>query len=462
MNNSRNKKMITILGVLIVMLLGVALYMTYFQLFEAKFYADHDYNSRNWVDESSILRGTIRDADGNSLAYSQKNEDGSMQRINAYYYMYTPIIGYTDPELGKSGIEQKYNKELLNIPDNYDFISQLESAYNRSERGKDVYLTIDSDIQSYMYDLLEGYKGAIVVIEPSTGNIVSMISRPSFNVNRLKENWNSLIESDDGVLINRATQGLYTPGSIFKIISSIALLENNVDLDYIDNGSTTINGYTISNYANREYGEIDLRKALIHSSNTYFSDKSKELDNIDLLRVTNSFMLGKAYDFDVNRSLSRIPYKNNLDELEKAVTAFGQGKTMVTPLDMASMVAAIANDGIMMKPRLVNKTLDGEVITEFSPVQLSKAVPKDINDRMVDYLTDTATENNRILDDGTKLAGKSGTAETDTLEHSWYVGFGPAESPRYAIAIVLEHAGVENSQGAGRIFNRAMEFLLRQ
>lgn len=462
MNNSKNKKMIVVLGLLIALLLGIALYMTYFQLVEANFYANHDYNSRNWVDESKILRGTIRDKNGNTLAYTERLEDGSMKRINTYNYMYTPIIGYTSPELGKSGIEQKYNRELLNIPDNYDLISQLEAAYKTNERGKDIYLTIDSDIQSYMYDLLDGYKGSIVVIEPDTGNILSMISRPSFNINKLKENWDTLIQSEDGVLINRATQGLYTPGSIFKIISSIALLEEDINLEYLDQGSTTINGYTISNYKGREYGDIGLREALIKSSNAYFSDKSKELKNIDLLRVTNSFMLGKAYEFDVNRSLSRIPYNNNLDELEKAVTAFGQGETLVTPLDMATMIATIANDGVMMKPRLSNKIVLDNKIDAIEPIILSVAVEKSINDTMKEYLTDTATENNRILSNGTKLAGKSGTAETDTLEHSWYVGYGPSESPEYAIAIVLEHAGVENSQGAGKIFNRAMEYLLNR
>lgn len=462
MKKSRNRKMTLVLAILIVMLLVVALYLVYFQLFKRNFYADHSYNARNWIDETQILRGSIRDRNGEVLSYTQKDEEGNSYRINNYNYIYSSIVGYTSDQYGKSGIEQSYNKELLDLPTDSDFVSKLEDMYHKSDRGRDVYLTIDSDIQSFMYQLLEGYKGAIVVLDPSNGDVLSMVSRPTFNVNQVDEDWNNLVNSEDSLLINRATQGLYTPGSTFKVLSSIALLEKGVDLDYDDKGTTVIDGYEITNLYGRVNGEISLREALIYSSNTYFSDKSLLLDNADLLNVTNDFYLGKAYDFDISRNLSRIPFNKNINKLDKAVASFGQGTTLVTPLDMATVASAIANDGTMMKPRLVYKTLKDDKVKEIEPIELSDAVSKEINDKIVDYLTDTASEAGRILSGGTLIAGKSGTAETEDSTNLWYIGFGPSENPQYAMAIILEDTGIETGHPASELFTQAMEYLINR
>ncbi|MDO5026608.1 MAG: penicillin-binding transpeptidase domain-containing protein [Tissierellia bacterium] len=462
MNKSRNRKMIIVLIAMIIMLLIVALYMVYFQLFKRRLYANHVYNARNWVDENKILRGTIRDRDGNILTYTQRDQDGNSYRINNYNYMYSSIIGYNSDQYGKSGIEQRFNRELLDIPIDVDFLTKLEDIYKKNDRGKDVFLTIDTQIQSYMYDLLGGYRGAIVVIDPSNGDILSMVSKPTFNVNSIDDDWNMLINSEDSLLLNRASQGLYTPGSTFKVISAISLLNKGVDLDYVDKGSTSIDGYKISNLFGREFGEISLREALIYSSNTYFSDKSLLLDNADFLRVTDSFYLGKDYDFDLPRSLAKIPFNRNLNSLDKAVTAFGQGKTLVTPMDMASVAAAIANKGELMKPRLVYKTLKDDKAFEIPPIKLSTAVADDINDKMVEYLTDTASQNGMSLWDGTRIAGKSGTAETVNTTNLWYIGFGPSESPRYAMAIILEDTGIEYGHAASELFRQAMQFLINR
>ena len=460
MNNNIRKKMTSVLVLIIIMFLSIALYITYFQVAKAKFYANHVDNSRNIVDENKVLRGTIRDRLGNTLTYTDRYEDGSSKRINNYNYLYSHIIGYSSKEYGKTGIERYFNKELLNVPSSEDLISRIEDAYESKDRGKDIYLTVDSDLQSYLYQLMSNFNGAAVVINPQTGDILGMMSMPTFNINTFEEDWNYLTSDDsNAILINRATQGIYVPGSIFKVITSIALLENDVDLSYEDMGSTTIDGYTINNYKDRSYGEIDLRKALVKSSNVYFADKAKELTNRELLAVTDRLMLGKEYEFDIGKNRALIPYKNNLDELEKSVVAFGQGETLVSPLDMANVIAAIANDGVMMKPRLVNKLSNDDTIIEIEPSVLSKVTSDDIVEKMQEYLTDTASENGVKLSDGRLLAGKSGTAEVDDTTHSWYVGYGPSENPKYAIAVVLEYSGMTGNEGAGQIFKEIMEYL---
>lgn len=460
MNNNKKKKILVVLVLLLISFLALALYMTYFQLFKADFYASHNFNARNWVDESRVMRGDILDREGKVLAYSQRENDKETNRYYTYDYLYSPIIGYSSKELGNTGIEQSYNQELLNITTNSDFITRLEGIYKQSDKGKDVYLTIDSKVQSYMYKLLSGYKGAIIVKDPSTGDIIAMASRPTFNVNNLKRDWDKLISSNDGVMINRASQGLYTPGSIFKVVSSIVFLENDIDLNYEDKGSTVINGYKISNYKNRAYGTIGLREALIHSSNAYFSDKSKLVSNSDYQKVISRLMIGEKYPFDLAKSDSRTYFKKNIDELEKAVTAFGQGRTMVTPLDMVNLISAVANDGVMMQPRIVSKTsLDGNdnIISEKT---LSKAIDKSVNDKLKDYLEKTAKNTGVALSNGNPLAGKTGTAEVEDTTNLWYIGYGPADDPKYSIAIVLEDTGLENGHKAKEIFIKAMNYLL--
>lgn len=460
MRNSRNKKMIIVLALFIILLLLIAIYMGYFQMFKSEFYSTHSFNTRNSVDESMILRGTIRDKDGNALAYSKKDEKGNSYRINNYNYMYSPIIGYSSPNLGKTGIEAKYNNKLLNIPDNYDIISQIEDMYKKSDKGQDIFLTVDSDTQAFMYGLLKGYKGAITVVDPKTGNIIAMASRPTFNLNTFEDDWDSLINSEDGVLTNRATQGMYAPGSVFKVVSAITMLENDVEQSYVDSGKTTIDGYTISNYKNRDYGEITLREALMFSSNVYFADKSKELENQDFAKVLADFKIGQQYKFDLPRSIARIPFNNNIDELEKAVSAFGQGETLVTPLDMVNVVSAIANDGVLMKPRIVSKSLRNDKEVEYDLEELGRAVDPAINKQIISYLESTAKRNKLTLSNGQTLAGKTGTAEVADTTNLWYIGFGPTEEPKYAISIVLEDTGLENGHIAMKMFEEAMNYLI--
>ena len=458
-NKSRNRKMIIILTLFVALLLSTAIYMVYFQLMESSFYSNHVNNARNRINENEILRGTIYDRDGNALAYSTKDNEGQYIRINNYNYIYSSIIGYHSNRLGSTGIEGKFNNELLNRSSDKDIISKLEDIYDNNQTGNDIYLTIDSNIQSKMYELLEDNTGAIVVLDVETGKILSMVSKPTFNVNEVEINWDRYNSSENGVLTNRATQGLYTPGSTFKVITSVAMLENNINTSYDDVGETIIDGYPIQNYRNRSYGQVDLREALVHSINTYFSDKSKELTNLQFLNVTKRFMLGQEYDTDYARSLSRVPFDKNIDELEKAVTAFGQGNTLVTPLDMATVAQAIANEGVMMKPQLVDKVGKNDNLIERKIGVLSQGTSSDIANTIAEYMKDTALNAGYQLDDGGHLAGKSGTAETNDLEHSWYIGFGPYENPKYAVAVVLEHFGIQSDQSAGKIFNRAMNYL---
>lgn len=285
-------------------------------------------------------------------------------------------------------------------------------------------------------------------MNPKTGEILAMVSTPTFNPNSLDNDWNNLIQNNDGRLINRATLGLYRPGSVFKIISAASIIDNKLDQTYEDTGSEIVQGFEIKNYDDQVFGNLDLRNAFIYSVNTYFAKKSVDMGQEKLQATSEKFLFNKDYDFDLDKNNSKIPFKD-LNKADLAMTGFGYGKTQVTPLHMAMITSAIANDGVMVSPRLVNKVTnkDGKIISESKTKNLSVVTSPEtagtIRDMMVDVVNKgTATE---AFLQSVQIAGKTGTADkADGKIDAWFVGFAPAYDPKIAIALVIE-----DSQGTG-------------
>ncbi|EHR34417.1 peptidoglycan D,D-transpeptidase FtsI family protein [Helcococcus kunzii] len=446
-NKSKNKKLVFLLASIVALFLIQALYLVFFQLTKADELNNHKLNARNQVDETLIARGTIFDRNGKELAYS-KLVDGAYQRENLYNYLYSTIIGYNSIQYGKSGLELTYNADLLNLKHNADIFTRLDNLFDNSEKGNDLYLTIDDKLQSYTYDLLGDKKGAVIVANPKTGAILSMVSKPSLSIKGLEDNWDEIVNSEDGLMLNRATQGLYEPGSIFKAFTSIAFLRSGMDLNYNDTGEATIADYTVHNFDNQKYGEMDLEKALQVSSNTYFFEKSQDVTNEMFSDTLKDFGIGVDDSFPINRNKSIFPYKKGLSNLEKGNTAFGQGEMYVTPIDMLQIAMGIANDGVVYKPYIVNKInrSNGEEVT--NPKILSDKIEKKYAETVRKYLLSTAKYNGYTLNSGQTMAGKTGTAETtNNLNNAWYLGMSPADDPKYVVIVVVERT----EQLAGRV-----------
>lgn len=440
MKNSKNRKLILVLAILVVLFLAVVIYLAYFQLFRAKVLADNDLNMRNWVDESKVKRGDIYDINGTLLASSQKDTEGNVNRHYSYNYMYSNLIGYNSQTYGKSGIESSYNSVLLNYK-NSNFFEQLQDIYNDDTGGKNIYLTVDNDLQSYAYDLLGDMKGSVIVTEAKTGKIKAMVTKPTYNVNMLEENWEEIIASTAGIMLNRPTQGLYEPGSVFKLFTSIAILENGIDENYEDKGSTTIGNYTINNYNYNVYGQMDLKKALATSSNAYFADKSLEISTDKFADIFNRFKIGREMDFDLPVYKSKIPYFSYLDDLSKAMTAFGQGNTQISPLDISMVGMAIANEGVVMKPSLIHK-IAGEKSEKIVEAETyTNPISSQIANQIKEAMGYAADYNGLTLDTVT-IGSKTGTAENSTDKtHAWYIGLAPLDNPQYVVTVMVENAG---------------------
>jgi len=441
-----NKRLIFVMVFFVFLFMFLTLYLVYFQLFKSKTIADDSHNRRLWLNEDLVKRGTIYDRNGNILAYSQKDESGKQVRIYNYPESSAPVTGYSSTTYGKTGIEKSFNKELLAISD--ENFSQFRKMVVKNDTGNNLHLSLDQIIQNIVYNYLKSYKASCVVMNPSTGEVLAMVSSPSFNPNTLDNDWNNLIQTTDGRLVNRASQGLYRPGSAFKIITSASILDNDIDQSYNDEGSEVIQGYEIKNYGDQVFGNLELRSAFINSANTYFAKKAVDLGKDRLSKTTEKFAFNLDYEFDLDKNNSVIPYKD-LNEADLAMTGFGYGKTQVTPLHMAIVSSAIANNGIMIKPRLVNKITNKEesIVYEAKNETLSKATSEKtantIRDLMVEVVN-SGTGRNAYLD-SVQIAGKTGTADkADGNIDAWFVGFAPAYEPKIAFALV-----VEDSQGTG-------------
>lgn len=441
-----NKRLVFVMVFFVFLFMFVALYLVYFQLFKAKSLADNSHNRRLWLNEDLVKRGSIYDRNENVLAYSEKDGSGKQVRIYNYPQASAPVTGYSSNTYGKTGIEKSYNKELLAISG--ENFSNFRKMVVKNDTGNDLHLSLDQNIQNIVYNYLSAYKGSCVIMNPSTGQILAMVSTPSFDPNTLDNDWNNLIQTTDGRLVNRATLGLYRPGSVFKIITSASILENKIDTSYKDEGSEIIQGFEIKNYGDQIFGNLDLRLAFINSANTYFANKAVNLGKDKLGKTSEKFVFNKDYEFDLDKNNSVIPFKD-LNEADLAMTGFGYGKTQITPLHMAMITSAIANDGVMMRPRLVDKITnkEKEVIFEADDEVLSKATSEKtantIRDMMVEVVN-SGTGTNAYLN-WVQLAGKTGTADkADGNVDAWFVGFAPAYEPKIAFALVIE-----DSQGTG-------------
>ena len=246
-----NKKVIHMLTFFSVMFLALIVYLTVINVYYSDEYTESAYNTRNTAQEAKIKRGTITDRNGTVLAYNEKDEDGRQQRIYPYDNLYSHVIGYSSSQYGKSLLEKKHNQQLLGKSDMAQVFSLERLFDNATTEGNDLTLTIDHKLQERARDLMKNYTGALVAMNPQTGEILAMVSMPDFNPNEkaLSESWQTLNTSDNSPFLTRATTGLYPPGSTYKVVTSAVILEAGRQEETVadDSGKISIGVKDISN-----------------------------------------------------------------------------------------------------------------------------------------------------------------------------------------------------------------------
>lgn len=468
-----DKKIIHVLVVVSVLFLSLIAYLSYFELFAKDRIITSPYNRRQWAREESTLRGSILDRNGTVLASSRISED---KQVREYPFgpLYSHIIGYSSRTYGKSMLEAQYNQYLLNISDFSTVFDIKDKLSGDKKAGNNLYITIDHNLQTTANSLLEGKQGAVVAIEPKTGEILAMVSKPDFDPNSqaISDHWTQWVESKEAPFLPRATQGLYAPGSTFKTMIGAAAIENGLGgMTIEDKGTVTIEGKEFRNFGGAAYGALDMRKAMAVSSNTYFSQLGVELGSKNIQDMTERIGFGKLIPFDLTVEKSLFPYKT-MGKVDMAAVGIGQGKTLVTPLHMAMIAAGIANEGSMMKPLLVDRIVKQEdtLVKQAKPGEFLRMMKPDTArsmKEMMEGVVSSGTGGNAAIS-GVRVAGKTGTAENELTgreknkEHAWFIGFAPAENPRIAVAVILEYSGSTGGQAAAPIAGDIMAAWLKR
>ncbi len=443
--------------------LSIAVYITFLGVFKGEEYMNHPANQRQWIAEQNTLRGDICDRDGEILAYSKKDEEGNQERIYKYPKLFAHVIGYSSKVYGKSQLELTYNKELAGLTE----ASGIAGAFDENKKGDTVQLTVSYKLQKKASDLMGNRNGAVVAMNPQTGEILCMVSTPSFDTSSkaLSQSWQTLSENQEAPFLNRAVSGLYPPGSVIKTVILSAALENGLEDEIInDEGSIEIKGVTFPNTKNKAYGEITLEEAYNVSSNVAFISTGVKLGGEKVKAYYERFGIGSRIDFDLPMYSSKFGYDRKMTDDQVALASIGQGNVLVTPLQMAMMTSTIANGGRVVKPYLVKKVTNslGVTVANGSSTTINRAIREETAKKVAEYMTSTVEKGtaSRAGVRGIKVAGKTGTAENEKegKEHAWFVGFAPADNPQIAIAVVLEYSGGTGGGNAAPIASELFNY----
>jgi len=452
-----------------VLVLFIALFLStsVVQVLAANTISQDDRNVRNLYQSFSAERGQI--FAGNVEVASSVPVDTQYRFLRTYPYpeLYAPIVGYYTLNQGNAGIESALNP-LLTGQASSQFMEQVNALVTGSSpRGATVVLTIDHELQQVAADALGDRRGAVVAIEPSTGRILAMVSSPSFDPNQLAshstsnvlEYYQSVIADDKDPLANRAIAGdQYFPGSVFKVLVAAAALESGryqagSEFENLPELRLPLSTSIVTNSGGRLCGigeTVTIETALVLSCNVPFAELGRDLGEGAIGEMADAF--GFEARLEIPLSVTPSRYLRGMDQAQLMLSSFGQYDVRVTPLQVAMMSAAVANDGQLMSPQLVQEVLanDLRLLEEFEPsvysTPISKRTANELSRMMVNGVSQGVASAAQVP--GVPVAGKTGTAETGIGEGRsfWFTGFAPANDPKIAVAVVVEG---ESADGTG-------------
>jgi penicillin-binding protein A len=468
---------------------------TYWQTWAAAGLADRQDNAIQRVAEFSIKRGLIRAADGTVLATNRRKRTPSGQTVYLRRYpqrgLFAHAVGYSTESRSRAGLEASENDYLTGANANLDTILKTTFAKLRGAtvKGNNLWLTLRPRAQRIAMQQLAGKCGSAVALDPRTGAVLVMASRPTYDPNLVEHKF-GLISHIRGAcrpaapLLNRATDGLFVPGSTFKVVTSAAALDSGrytINSTFYDPGFCTEYGKPVYNFADmggpERFGTVNFLQALEHSINAVFCNIGKSLGAGRILDKAKQFGFYKDPPLETpsnERSPSGLydhgklfdPKKPQF-EVDPGRLAFGQERMLTTPLEMAMVAAGVGNHGVIMRPYVVGRVTGagGGVVARTHPHKYERAMK-----------TSTASDLTRMMEavvtggtgtaaqiPGVRVAGKTGTAETGSEERpntTWFIAFAPAGAPRVAVAVVLENQTGAGGTTAAPIAKQIMQALL--
>lgn len=426
--------------------------LTYLQVINASTIQHMSSNNHTIAKSAYVQRGAIITSDGVTLAESLRQEDGTYLRSYPQGSLAAHTVGYISTRYGSSGIESTMNDTLTGSSNYSDWKSALYSLAGVQEPGNTVALTINSQMQRAAESALEGYTGAVVVLDPSTGAVLAKASAPTYSYDQLDDIMKS--GGSGSQLLDRTTQALYSPGSTFKAVTLSAALDTgttSLDTVYDAEPALTIGGAEVSNYGYNDYGTPTLKEAFALSSNTVFGQVGVQVGASNLVKYADAFGYGTNIGQDFNTLPSLMPDPSEMTEWETAWAACGQpvgqhaspAGPQVTVMQNAMVAQAVANGGVVMNPYLVDHVLspEGAVISTTQPKSLGQAISADTASKVKEAMLGVVDHGTgvRAKVQGVQVAGKTGTAQIENGKiNSFFIGFAPYDNPTLVISAVIE------------------------
>ena len=445
----QNREFAWITYFFVILFIALMGYIVYFTVVRAGTFVNSPYNQRQDAFAKNVVRGSITDRNGNVLAETQVADDGTETRYYPYGSLFSHVVGYSDDQLGRTGLESVENFELLTS--NAFFIEKIQNEFEGSKnQGDTVITTLDADLQQAASDALGSYKGAVVIMEADTGKILAMVSKPDYDPNDIASDWQTLnTDEENSPLLNRATGGSYAPGSVFKIVTTLAYMRQNSnysDYSYNCSGSITEDGTTIPCAGGNIHGQEDLRSSFANSCNSSFANIGLQLDISGFRDTADDLLFNSPLPGVLDYTKSSFVLDQDSPTSEIMMTAMGQGRTTVSPYHMALITQAIANGGTLMEPYLVDSVTNytGTEVRRNVPKSYARLMTSDEASQLKEYMT-------AVVEEGTgsvlsrrsyTVAGKTGTAEYSSDDsdrtHSWFTGFTNVDNPELVITVITE------------------------
>jgi len=470
-----NKQISKLFSVVVLLFAVLVAFTSRWTVFEAETLENNTANRREILEQAKIERGSITASDRTELAVSKPARADTFERNYPTSSLFAHPVGYSFIDLGSSGLERFYNDDL--IGERSEFSGVIDQVLGRRRVGDDVATALDVNAQRVATQALAGQAGSVVAVEVETGRVKVMASTPSFDPNQVPKEFSKLRRLEGSPLLNRSTQALYPPGSTFKVLTAVAAIDSGqFTPESVVNGDSgkDVSATPLRNFGDRDFGDIDLKTALTFSVNTAWAQVAEELGRDTMADYMKRFGFYRrpSLDYPKDELVASGEYRDGqlLEPNSRAIDvgrmAIGQDKLQVTPLQMAMVAAAVANQGVLMKPRLAQQIVDkdGRTRNEIKPSKQTRvmsvetaAAVKEMMANVVREGTGTAAALN-----GVDVAGKTGTAEVDggSANQPWFIGFAPLDSPKIAVAVTVERSSGQGGTVAAPIAREVLQALL--
>lgn len=471
-NNRANRNIMLLTYAILTLFLGMMAYFSYFLQVKSEDVINSSYNARLDRFSDRILRGRIFSSDGLVLAETQQNELGEEVRVYPFANRFSHVVGYTSK--GKTGVESLGNFYLLT-----SHVNLLEQIWDQLSGqkipGDDIMTTLDAALQLTAYEALGDRKGAVVALEPGTGKILAMVSKPDYDPNPASLNavWEVLTqtENDQGQLLNRVSQGLYPPGSVFKMVTALEAMredpENWRETSFDCSGVFSVDEYSIKCYHNNAHGFQNLELSFANSCNGAFASLGLTFDLGAMEQLAEELLFNAELPLSLPYAKSSYTMKSGAGTWEILQTSIGQGTTQVTPIHMAMLTSAVANGGILMKPYVIEQVNNaaGEEVKKFLPSSAKSLMTAQEAGQLGELMMQVVTvgTGSALRDAPYTSAGKTGSAEFETGKetHAWFTGYAPAEDPKIVVTVIIEEGGSGGTAAAPVARKLFDQYLLR-